>query len=319
MGRVWMALVLVAGCAEPRPLGVYRLALPTAAGGVELRTVLARTEGAALVLYDGRDGHELGRTAAAQRWDGEAVPFRLEAIDLTLYVRDGVIEDRSPKRYTRLPATPLVLDVDSVRRVTLASGGATRELVVAGEAIFAETPEPQPAAGLVPGPLELLGSVAGTGLWLSPLAEGAEWRDEMSARVPPDPAMAVPCGAPIASLTRVLALAPLDVPAGRISAWTAREVVDTCRQPNPPPLAVFAYERAFAPELGPARLAFTGADAKTWTWVLVSSDVRGGSGPWPLESGNAWSYELRDPLGAPAGGLVEVRVAGSRLVGPRER
>ena len=61
---LWMGAILLTGligCAEPEPVGLYRLPLAEGPQEVRLRTVLARLEQGQLVLHEVAADRELGR------------------------------------------------------------------------------------------------------------------------------------------------------------------------------------------------------------------------------------------------------------------
>lgn len=311
--RVGLGMLLFGmACTVPTPLGLYRLPME-GPGGVELRTLLVRVEGNTLVLYDAQANQELGRASSQATWADDTVPFAFEepkGDPLTLYVRDGVLEDAQPRPWSVIPVPPLVRDVDRVHRVTLASNGVERTFVAVGGRIFAEQAEPQPALSARLTPLEVLNSVAGVGLALPPPGtRDSEWRDAMSYAVPPLPGAALPCGRPIVSLSRHGGMSVTTVPAGTFETLVIDEIIDTCRQPQMPELLIFEYQRTFAPGLGPVRLSYTGSDGKKRRYLLTSTNVvAGGNALWPLAMGNSWTYEVHDENGQIVGAPVEMRV-----------
>lgn len=308
------------GCAQPMPLGVYRVPL-AAGGGVELRTLLAQHDGPVLFLHDSHSGELLGQGVATFRWSGEPEPIEFEGeslAGLTLYVRDGVFEESGERPYRKTPLPAVAPDTSSVRRVTLVAGADTAELVEVEGTLFAETARAQPDPAVPPPVLSALLSVAGAGFTLPRDAKArVQWRDAMAELVPPDPTAAIPCGAPFTSLYRPRAVEPVDVPAGRLEAVPIFEVVDVCKAPNPPELKVYDVMRRYAPGIGPVSVVVITSDAKTWKFRLVSHTVPpSGDALWPLVEGASWTYEIVDAADVSVAPPVTVSVGSIVVVVP---
>lgn len=320
-GRAWAAVAALglAACAEPVPLGIYRLPVQTGDREVELRTVLVRIEDQELALFDGHGGGEFARGRSEFSWQGEPMPFEFDAprgFPMKLFVRDSVIEDDRPRPYAKTPAHPLATGAAHLQRVTLTSGSERRTLMQAGGVVWVEGAEPQPDAGVLPGPLFALNSVSGVGLGLpAQMIVGGEWRDQMSLSVPFDATQPMPCGAPLTSLFRVKDRAPVSLPAGDFDALHVVEIVDACRAPVPAEVKVFQVDRWFVPGVGPVRVSYLGSDSKRRDYRLVSYEVRGGSTAlWPVAEGNVWTYEVRAPDGS-VSAPIEVRVERVETIG----
>lgn len=300
----WGALAGLLGvaCAPPVPIGVYRLPVQTGDAKVELRTMLVRTEDPDLVLFDAGAGREFGRGQAQYAWDGTPEPFvlRQKPYVMSIYVRDGVIEDAVARPWATAPAQPVLEGVDSLVRVTLVSGSARLVLGVAGVAVFGDGARAQPAPDAVAGPLEILDSVAGVGLTLPADApQSASWRDALSAAVPPDATRPVACASPLVSVYRTFPGEAVEVPAGKYVALRVVEIIDSCLQRSPADLQLFEVDRWYAPGVGPVKMRYQARDGKWREYALVHAEVAAGAdGLWPFAAGNAWTYEVRGPDGA---------------------
>lgn len=317
----WLGLVgLVAACSQAESLGSYRLPMPgSSSSSVALVTVLAREDEGSLILFDTSTSQELGRGRGDLSLMDPTAPFVFSvpaSEPLQLVAVDGVMQDVASRAYQRVPLAPLEVGASSVRRITLSSDSDRLELVATGGALFTETAAVQPANLETPSPLFALSSIAGAGLALPSHFETAPtWRDAISQLVPPDPKMPIACAAPFVSTSRTESVAGIDVPAGHFDAVRVVEVMDNCRQPNPPTLLVYRVDRWFARGVGPVRLMYTDSASRVHEYRLKEFHVAGGSlDVWPLDEGNSWTFEIVDGAGAPLAPAATATVSKSVVV-----
>lgn len=313
--RRWGLLVasVVSACSVREAVGVYRLPIQTGDQEVSLKTMLARMEDGALVLFDAEAGREWARADARYAWDGSAEPFNLRQrpYPVVLHLRDGVLEDVDARPWATVPVRPLVPGGTRAARVTLRSG--TESLVVwdAGGTLYTTGGAPQPADDDVARPLALLGSFATSGLLLpADLASASTWRDAMTTLVPPDASKPVVCGGPIVSTYRVVSASEkVVVPAGAFTAVRVSEVPDSCLMRSLRDVRVERVERWFAPGVGPVQLRYVARDGLPRIARLASmSPAPAGESLWPLEPGRRWVYEVAGPDGAVVDAAAEVVV-----------
>ncbi|MFM2152411.1 MAG: hypothetical protein RL199_846, partial [Pseudomonadota bacterium] len=178
-----LAASMLWACSVREPVGVYRLPLQTGDREVSLKTMLARLEDGALVLFDAEAGREWGRADARYAWDGSAEPFELrrKPYPLVVHLRDGVLEDTDERPWATVPVRPLDAAGTRVVRARLRSGAEVLEVWNAGGTLFTTVGAAQPMDDAVARPLALLGSFATSGLVLpSNLASASTWHDAMS-------------------------------------------------------------------------------------------------------------------------------------------
>jgi hypothetical protein len=314
----WLPGALLA-CSTSQPVGSYRLPFPTSPTSVELVTVLARTNGDQLILFNtATDSVFATGTGNLSAWD-TTVPydFTVPAGDpMQLITADGVLQDAATRPYKTMGIPALDPSATSVTRVTLTSGTDQRVIVSSGDNLFEETAETQPSLSETPGPLFALGSVAGVGLTLPPNFDiPTQWSDAMSTYVPPSPTQALPCGAPLVAAIRSTGPVSVTVPAGQFQAIHVTEIITTCQQPNPPNLLVYEIDRWYAPGVGPVQMTYEDSNALTHTYELVAWQVSsGGTNDWPLAVGNSWTYEVLDPTGTAVSAPVTVAVSNVDVV-----
>lgn len=299
------ALVVPIGCSTPIELGVFRMPVQTGERSLALRTMLARLEGEELVLRDAVADAEFGRALARGSWMGELQPYRFgkqNGYPLTLFVRDGVMEDVEQRPYETQPVPPLVTEARLSVITLLATGGEKATLLRAGGMTFADGPLASPASDRTPSVLQALGSISGGGIVLRDDAvEGAEWKDAVSTLVPLARTRPMMCGAPFRSLYRSLPNARADVPAGSFDAVHTTEIIDACPD-SPEEPGVWSVERWFAPGTGPVQIFLTLDDGKTREYRLVATNASGDPAAlWPLQEGFFWEFEVTDGDGAQAG------------------
>jgi len=306
-------------CAEPEPVGLYRLPMAEGPQEVRLRTVLARLEQAQLVLHEVAADRELGRAPIRYGWDGLPQPFAfLDAPEvLHLHLRDGVMEDADERPWATGPVAPTAR-VGEASRWWLEAGGVGWSVVTAAGALFAEVADDDVTAGRPPSLATLLRGTAGAGLTLprQPASAG-RWRDALSAVVPPREGKAVACGHPRVSLWRAVT-DRVALAGGTVSALRVTETIEPCTAGSvvSEPRLV-EVERWLAPGRGPVRLRYLLSDGDTGELLLVDARLRPGvGGLWPLALGNRWRFERRDAAGALVPGTEEVEVRGGVLVSP---
>jgi hypothetical protein len=294
------------------PLGVYRVPIQTGTSEVTLKTFLIREETSDLVLLDVATGSEFGRATANYDWTGQPEPYAFATTPfvVSFYVRDGIVEDAVERPYAPAPAPPLDAKADHVSRVTLASGGDRMVLYEVGGHLFADRAFPQPAVGSLPSPLAALASVSGAGLVLPADANGGvSWKDALSSAVPPDAAHPLACAAPLVSVYRPQLGQQVVVPAGTYTATKVTEVIDSCLRRSPADVKVYESDRWLVAGTGPVKMTLTQSDGKVREYRLTQANVKAGSADtWPLDVGNAWTFDVFEEDGTSAGPAMTVRV-----------
>jgi hypothetical protein len=320
--RAWWCLgLLTTACISPSPLGAYRLPVQSGAASVELHTFLASIDGSDLVLFDVGAGKEFARGHGQLYSQDGASPYQFTApssYPLSLELSAGVLQDVASRPYKTLPISPMDLSATSVTRVSLTSGTELRTLVTSGGVYYSDLAEQQPAVTDLPGPLFVLGSVAGTGLIIPvDAATTTTWHDAMTTLAPSDPAKAAFCGAPLIATIRSTLGVSVQVPAGTFQAMQITETIDACQQPHPADVLVYEMDRWFVAGVGPVKMTYKGADAKVREYDLVSSQVSGDAAAlWPLQANNRWTYQVHGPDGAAVGAPVDVTVSAVNAVPP---
>jgi hypothetical protein len=294
--------LVVAGCAVPSPVGVYRMPLQTGPREVRLGTVVAHMESTVLVLWDASTGEEIGRAPTRRRWDGRPEPFELrdEPFPVSVYLRDGVLEDAIERPWPTVPMQPLVAGAAVLEHVTLASEGETALVWLVEGNLFAEQASEQPASDAFAPSLSVLTGFTGSGINLpkDPLT-ASTWRDAVSTAIPPDAAHEVSCAAPLVGTYRATGPERVSTPAGTFDAVRIVEYLDSCLQGDPASVRVQVLERWFAAGVGPVRMRYQGADGLWHDYLLTETNAaQSGGALWPLETGLHWRFNLHDASGA---------------------
>ncbi len=318
MRKLGALVALIVGCAAPVPVGVYRMPIQTGQKSVTLKTFLVRQEDADLVLYDASDGREFAHGATRFDWSGSPLPYQMSsgAYPFSFYLRDGVIEEAGTPPFATIPDPPLAPKGTSVTRVTLVSGSDSVVLDSVNGYLFADAAHRQPALSETAGPLAILDSFSGGGLFLpADPTRASTWHDALSTAVPPDATKPLECASPLVSSYRVVGLEAVDVPAGHFQALHLNEVIDSCLRLSPTDVKVYLVDRWLASGVGPVQLSYQASDGRVREYRLVRADVRPGSTAlWPLDAGDSWTFEVRDPSGAVVDPGAVVKVQSARQV-----
>jgi hypothetical protein len=295
-------------------MGSFRLPVPTSRTAVVLKTVLAKTVDADLVLYDASANTQYAVGHGNLSADLAIIPYDFTVpswAPLQLDIDSGIMQDTTARPYKVVPLPALEPGAQSLRRIAVTDGHSSLVVVSSGGTLFTETAEEQPALTGNPSPLFALSSIAGTGLQLPAGFDAmSNWSDAISTYIPPDPSLPVACAAPFLSTMRATPGVSVTVPAGKFQTIAVREIIETCQQVNAPALQVFEIDRWYAQGIGPVQISYQDSNAVTHLFELVSDTiVHGDNSYWPLGQGDSWSYQTFDGTGAAVGAPVQVSVS----------
>jgi len=307
-------LLALAACAQSQSVGSFRLPVPTSSTSVALMTVLAQQQDSNLVLFDTVTNSRYGTGKAQLSNTDEVVPYLFTVpsdAPLDLQLGNDVLQDQAQRPYSTGPIPAMEQGANSVVRVTLSSDGDTRVVVSSGGYYFTESAEAQPALTDNPGPLFVLDSISGDGLWLpSGFSTTPTWKDAISTYIPANPSMPLSCPAPYVSVMKTSGPTTVKVPAGTFQAIKVAEIIEGCSQPSPPDLLVYEIDRWYATGVGPVRMEYMDSNAIEHNYQLVSDSLPSNDKSyWPLGENNSWTYAMLDEAGNTVHAPVTVSVS----------